>query len=225
MESMASRADALGSRTARRRLWAEFLALYVGIPIGIAVFLPPHRMFLALAAVTLLGLALLWWTGNFRWRELVRGWRQVPWRQAALIAVAVIATGAVLLSLLRPEGLFAFVRSDPTRVLMIFTLYPFLSALPQELVFRALYFHRYGSLIPQGERALILNAAIFSLAHLMYWSVIVSLITFVGGYLFARAYRDHGFPAAWVLHAIGGNALFLVGMGTWFYSGNVVRPF
>ena len=76
-----------------------------------------------------------------------------------------------------------------------------------------------------GPAALIVNAGIFSLAHLMYWSPVVLAMTFVGGWLFARAYVLRGFPAAWVLHAVGGNAVFAVGLGVWFYSGNVVRPF
>ncbi|WP_414633746.1 hypothetical protein [Paracoccus marcusii] len=31
----------------------------------------------------------------------------------------------------------------------------------------------------------------------MYWSWIVAIATFVGGWFFARAYLRHGFPAAW----------------------------
>ncbi|MFD2440089.1 hypothetical protein ACFSS8_08385 [Paracoccus kondratievae] len=46
-----------------------------------------------------------------------------------------------------------------------------------------------------------------------------------GGWVFAYAYVRRGFPAAWVLHAVAGNVLFAVGMGVYFYSGNVVRPF
>lgn len=221
---MVARADALGAPS-RAQLWTEFAALYVAVPVGIAVFMPKHLLFEALGVASAIGLVLLWWTGNFQWRELVRGWRRVPWREVALTALAVIVTGIVLLLWLNPGALFGIARGRPAMLLVIWGFYPFLSALPQELVFRALYFHRYGSLLPHGQGALILNAAIFSLAHLMYWSPIVSLITFVGGYLFARTYRDHGFPAAWVMHAIAGNALFFVGMGTWFYSGNIVRPF
>lgn len=53
----------------------------------------------------------------------------------------------------------------------------------------------------------------------------MAALTFVGGWIFARAYLRHGFPAAWLLHALAGNLLFTVGMGAYFYSGNVVRPF
>ena len=54
---------------------------------------------------------------------------------------------------------------------------------------------------------------------------VVAVMTFVGGLIFARLYQQRGFPAAWVAHAIAGNMLFTVGMGHYFWSGNVVRPF
>ena len=34
-----------------------------------------------------------------------------------------------------------------------------------------------------------------------------------------------GFPAAWLIHGLAGNILFTMGMGEFFWSGNVVRPF
>jgi len=52
--------------TRRGASWAEFLALFVGAPLAIALFLPPRQMFTALFAFAVAGLGLLWWTGNFR---------------------------------------------------------------------------------------------------------------------------------------------------------------
>lgn len=210
----------------RSRPWlaAEFAALYVGAPLAIALLLPPRRMFLALFLFSVAGLILLWRTGGFDWRSLIRGTR-IPWWEVLGIAAATLVSGAVILWLARPEALFALARSQPGFLLLIWCLYPLLSALPQELIFRPLFFHRYGALLPQGQGAIALNAAIFSFAHLMYWSWVVALMTFVGGWVFARAYLRHGFPAAWLLHAVAGNVLFAVGMGYYFYSGNVVRPF
>lgn len=224
MGAMAAGASAL-SQPPRLRLWAEFLGLYVGAPLAIALALPPRHMFTALFGLTLLGLGLLWGTGGFRWRGLLRGWRRVPWGEAALVAVAVLAAGLLLLGTLRPEALFAILRQQPGFLLLIWLLYPLLSALPQELIFRPLFFHRYGPLLPRGPAAVLVNAAAFSFAHLMYWSPVVLAMTFTGGLIFARAYLHRGFPAAWVLHAVAGNVVFAVGLGAWFYSGNVIRPF
>jgi len=104
--------------------------------------------------------------------------------------------------------------------------YPVLSALPQELLFRPLYFRRYGMILPQGALGIVLNAAIFAFAHLMYWSGVVAVMTFAGGLIFAWAYEvRRSFPLAVILHSIAGVVLFAMGMSDFFYSGNVERPF
>ncbi|MEF9602908.1 CPBP family glutamic-type intramembrane protease [Paracoccus sp. PXZ] len=209
----------------RGLLWVEFTALYLGAPLAIAVFLPGHLLFEALAVFSLAGLGLLWCTGGFRWHSLVRGWSRLPWREIAGIALATLFAGLAILWFNSPNSIFQIVRNRPDFLLVIWTFYPILSALPQELIFRPLFFHRYAVLLPAGQGAIALNAAVFSFAHLMYWSWVVAALTFIGGWFFARAYLERGFPSAWVLHAVAGNVLFAVGMGAYFYTGNVVRPF
>ncbi|KRW97396.1 type II CAAX prenyl endopeptidase Rce1 family protein [Paracoccus sp. MKU1] len=209
----------------RGLLWVEFTALYLGAPLAIAVFLPGHLLFEALAVFSLAGLGLLWCTGGFRWHSLVRGWSRLPWREIAGIALATLFAGLAILWFSSPNSIFQIVRNRPDFLLVIWTFYPILSALPQELIFRPLFFHRYAVLLPAGQGAIALNAAVFSFAHLMYWSWVVAALTFIGGWFFARAYLERGFPSAWVLHAVAGNVLFAVGMGAYFYTGNVVRPF
>ncbi|TBN36555.1 CPBP family intramembrane metalloprotease [Paracoccus subflavus] len=209
----------------RPRFWlgAEFAALYVGAPLAIALFMPGHLLFEALAVFSGIGLLLLWRTGGFGFRSLVRGWSRMPWREVLALSVLTVLAGVAILSVTHPERLFALLRSGMLPVIWVF--YPILSALPQELIFRPLFFHRYAPLMPAGQGAIALNATIFSFAHLMYWSWVVAVLTFVGGWIFARAYLRFGFPAAWLLHALTGNLLFTVGMGAYFYTGNVVRPF
>lgn len=209
----------------RAALIAEFVTLFVAIPIAIAIFLPPSYLFEALALFSLAGLLLLWRTGGFDWREMLRGWARFNWPVFAAFAAITFVASVITLYLTIPTSLFRFLRSNPEFMLVIWLLYPILSALPQELIFRVLFFHRYGRLFSGPQQAVLVNAAIFSLAHLMYWSWIVAIFTFFGGLAFAVGYLKRGFLWAWALHAIAGNILFLVGMGEYFYSGAVQRPF
>lgn len=218
-------AAAPATRRGRLARWIEFAALFIITPLVIAVFLPPRMMFPALLALSLAGLALLLVTGSFDWHFLRRGWRQLPWREAVLVVAAVLVSGVAVLLIGGRGTPFSLPRTAPQLMLLIFLLYPLLSALPQELIFRALFFHRYGALMPSRAVAIGVNAAVFAHAHLMYWSVTVLVFTAVGGWLFARAYLSRGFPAAWFLHALAGNTIFLVGMGAYFYTGAVQRPF
>lgn len=207
------------------RLWIEFLILFVFAPIGMAVFLPPSWLFPALFGLTFLGLMLLHRTDEFHWGELGRGWRDIPvfFTLGFCLATAAVCWG--VMSWRHPDAMFLMVRANPWVLGMITLLYPFLSALPQELVYRPLFFRRYGALI--GRRwALPINASVFALAHLMYWNWIVAAMTFAGGVVFAWAYAVRGsFVLALVLHSLAGIILFTFGMGVYFYSGNVVRPF
>ncbi len=203
----------------------EFICLFVGIPVATAVFLPATWMFPVLFGFTVVGLILLHLTDEFDWGELFQGWARADWRVIALVMVATAVVCAGVMILTQPDGLFGLVRERPQILLFIIVLYPILSALPQEVLFRVLFVRRYANILP-ARGTMALNAGIFSLAHLMYWSVIVTILSFLGGLVFAWAYQVKGsFPLAVYLHSVAGIVLFTFGMGVYFYSGNVVRPF
>lgn len=221
MAAMVDQTDAIR----RWRLSIEFAALYVAAPLMIALFMPGDLLFEALGVLMVAGLLLLWRTGGFDWRGLVRGWGRVPWLRVVVFGLCVGVIAWTIMQFTRPDYIRPLTIERLRFLGLIWVLYPLLSALPQELIFRPLFFHRYASLFRDERTALLVNAAVFSFAHLMYWSWVVAIMTFVGGWIFARSYLQRGFPSAWVLHAIAGNMLFTMGMGAYFYSGNVVRPF
>ncbi len=210
----------------RLRLWAEFLGFFVAAPLAMALILPPSAMFPVLFGFTGLGLVLLHVTPGFAWHELTRGWSRIDWRFVGLFAAATVAVAAAVVATTAPADAFGLLRDNPAMMAAIAALYQFLSALPQEIVYRPLFFRRYGPILPRLTPAIWLNAALFSLAHLMYWSWIVTAMTFSGGLAFAWAYEARrNFPMAVVLHAVAGVIVFLLGLGVFFYSGNVRRPF
>lgn len=208
------------------RLWAEFIALFFIAPIVMAVYVPATAMFPVLFTVTAVGLALLHQTAGFRWRELTHGWRQIEWHLVGGVALGTLLACALVLYFIIPEAFLQLVKRNPLVMLAIMVFYPILSALPQEVVFRPLFFRRYGPILPSHQPALLLNAAVFSLAHLMYWNWVVAAMTFAGGLIFAWAYEvKRSFPLAVAMHAVSGVIIFVLGLGVFFFSGNVVRPF
>lgn len=210
----------------RPRLWLEFALFFVAVPVLIAVLFPPDWMFPSLFAFTGLGIVLLHNTPGFSWAELRYGWRNWSWVEVLVFTIAMVAVCSALVMVTRPDAAFALLRYRPELLMVIWIGYPLVSALPQELLFRVLFFRRYHSILPDGRWAYVLNAALFSLAHLMYWSWLVAVMTFAGGLLFALAYRRRGsFFYSVLLHAIAGNIIFAAGLGIYFYSGNVQRPF
>ena len=203
---------------------AEFAALFVVAPAVMAVALPPSAMFPALFTLTAVGIILLARTPGFAWRELMRG--RVRWGEVAAFALLTAMVAGAVVALTAPGAAFFLVRNNPALLAMILVLYPILSALPQELVFRPLFFRRYAALLPGGAAALWVNAALFAWAHLLFWNWIGAAMTFAGGFVFAHAYRVRGsFAQAVVMHGVAGNILFAFGLGIFFYTGNITRPF
>ena len=217
-----SRPERVGGGNAR--LAIEYALLFVVLPIAFAVFVPSRWMFPVLICFTVAGLLLLHFTPGFQWRML----RHSPadWRFAALFGALTGLGVAALVLWHRPEAFLALPLENPRLMLMIAVFYPILSALPQELLFRVLYFRRYRPILPRGQRGMVINAGVFALAHLMYWNVMALVLTFAGGLAFAYAYkRRGGFASAFLCHAVAGLVLFAFGLGRYFYSGAVVRPF
>jgi uncharacterized protein len=204
----------------RARRAAEFLALYLGGPLAMALAMPPDRLWPAFLGVTLVALVLLARTPGFDWRELARG--GVGWGEVALVAAVTAVVAAGLVWLLVPGQALALPRRAPGLWVAIVLIYPFLSALPQELVFRVLFFRRYGGLFDGRRVAVAVNAAGFGLAHLMFWNWVAVALTVAGGLIFGHAYlRRGGFALAVVLHALCGGIIFTSGLGTFFYHGAV----
>ncbi len=206
---------------------AEFLLFYLAAPVAVAVLLPPGAMFPVLFAVTGVGLVLLHLTPGFSWSELLAGSGRIDWRFVLVFTLVTLGVCSAVMLAFAPGAFGFLIRQNPQLMLTIALAYPLASALPQEVVFRPLFFRRYGALLPRRvSQQVVLNSGVFALAHLMYWSWVVAAMTFAGGMAFAFAYRVRGnFPEAVVLHSLGGVIVFAVGLGVYFYSGNVQRPF
>lgn len=207
----------------RIRLWAEFAALFLAVPVIHVAFFDALGPFVPLIAAFAASCALLAITPGFRWREVVdvRGLA----RRAPLILGFFVLCGAVIFGLvlaLMPERLFGFVRHAPLRYALVIALYPFVSVLGQEVVYRLLFFRRYRVLFPNAGVAIVASALAFSLAHTFFQNWIAVTLTFVGGLAFAWAYaRTASFPLVWILHTLAGWTIFTAGLGAFFYHGAI----
>lgn len=208
--------------TRTTRLWVEFAALYFALPLAFALLVPTGHFWSALAVMLAVATLLLALTPGYRWRSLWRGGTRGLLLPAAGFAVLLAPAAVALPLLLRPETLFWLPLRQPMLWLAIMVLYPLLSAFPQELAFRALFFERYGCLLPNRTKALLTNGFVFGLAHLFLWNLPAILFSALGGVVFAWAYRERGsFLLAWLLHSLAGAALFTTGAGVFFYHGAV----
>ncbi|SHI09440.1 CPBP family intramembrane glutamic endopeptidase [Ferrimonas marina] len=198
----------------KRQLWYEWLVLFVALPL-LAWWWSPMRMPL------LIGVALycLWMA---RRKGIRRRRRFIPPTFKFWLAIRM-----VLVSL----GIFAFSYwYDPTRFmdlprqdmamwLLFCLLYPLLSALPQEFIFRRYYFQRYRPLFRRVNTLLVSSVLTFGLVHLVYENWLAVALSLGGGTLFAFTYAHSG-RLSWVTteHALYGLAVFSSGLGSYFYT-------
>ena len=121
-----------------------------------------------------------------------------------------------------PSKLFIILYERPMALPMIFLLYPLLSALPQELIFCSFFFHRYKPFMNSDVTRIIASAMVFAYAHVLYINWVAPLFSFIGGLIFAHTYaKTRSLALVTVEHALYGNAMFLIGMGHYFWSGAV----
>lgn len=99
-------------------------------------------------------------------------------------------------------------------------LYPFLSALPQELIFRVFFFHRLQPLFRKPGLLAAASAVSFAWLHGIFDNGVAPLVSLAGGLLFARSdLRTASLGAVSLEHALYGNLLFTLGWGVHFYRG------
>jgi hypothetical protein len=120
-----------------------------------------------------------------------------------------------------PGSYLGFPKRAPRLWLIIMVLYPLVSVVAQEVIYRVFFFHRYKPLF--GDHALLmilLNGALFAFGHIMFRNSISIWVSLAGGLLFAwRYHRTGSFWAVFLEHSLYGNLIFTAGLGQFFFTG------
>ncbi len=203
-------------------LWIEFVALFVGAPLLITATFGILPLLPIIAAFAGLSLILLQFTPGWEWRRLLRGPVFGEWRILLLYFAVTLALSLTIVFTLIPERFLELPTHRPDLWLTILVLYPIFSAFPQEIIFRTLFFERYGRLFPNPVVAIIANGVAFALGHLFFNSWVTIGMTGVGGAIMGWAYlRNRSIGLPWALHSIAGQIIFTVGLGVYFYHGAI----
>ncbi|MBY0504535.1 MAG: CPBP family intramembrane metalloprotease [Bryobacteraceae bacterium] len=119
----------------------------------------------------------------------------------------------------KPSLLFDLIRERPLLWAALMVLYPLLSVLPQEFLFRTFFFHRYRALFGEGAGIVLASALAFGFVHIVFGNWLAVVLSFGGGLIFAASYRANpSLPLVWIEHAVFGNFIFTIGLGRYFTS-------
>ncbi len=200
---------------------AELLGLFVLLPALLRWRLVPAPRLAVLAIVTAACVGVLWRDPTFDRSRLwsfgdLRAARRALTARAALAAAVISA----LVLLLRPAALLALPRDEPALWIAGLALYPFVSAWPQEVLYRVFFFHRYGPLFSTRAGLTAASAAAFGFLHAIYPNLVAPLLSAPAGLLLALTYRRTAtMGPVWLEHTIYGLLLFTLGLGEFFYDG------
>ena len=143
---------------------------------------------------------------NINWKSF---WKRVA---VTFCVVALVTTVFVWIS--DKTALFYVPMNKPGLYFIILFVYTILSVWPQEIIYRTFFINRYAGLFRSKYLLVFINAILFSLAHLFFRNTLVSILTLLGGVLFALTFLKYKSTLlVSIEHAIYGNWLFTVGMG------------
>ncbi len=218
--------DGLLPASVWRRLYLtlEMLVVFIGVPIALYHLVHGERLplFLLLPPVLLAFVVLLLWDRTFLLRrEIVKGfgWRDL----VSMLAIFVVGGGMVAAYVHQemPRAFLAFATQRTETWQRVMILYPLLSVIPQELVYRTFFFHRYGPVFGGMRWAMVAaNGLLFGVAHMLFQNWVAVAGTMVIGWVLA--YRYAATRSLWAVsieHTLWGWLVFTVGLGGFFFTG------
>jgi membrane protease YdiL (CAAX protease family) len=199
---------------ATRYKFFELLIIFIFIPISFAFAYPP----ILKLVIGLLGFGyityVLFKIEKIKVRiEKNSNWRTF-WKLTGIKFLGIVIVTSLFVWLTDKESLFSVLLNKPKLWALILLFYSLFSVYPQELLYRTFFFKRYKTLVKNEYVFIFINALLFSLAHLFFKNMLVLLLTFVGGILFAFTFKKtkSTFLVS-IEHSIYGCWLFTVGMG------------
>ena len=201
------------------RLWAELVVLFVGLPAAIFFLINDLQIWLmpllGLVGIVCLAVLLadnqfkrfrLWHTTDFLHHFKTALKLFIPWACLMMAAVYLIRPDLFLDWPLHQTGLW----------LTTLLIYPVVSVIPQEIIFRTFFFHRYKPIMPSKRWRWAVSTFLFGLAHLVYGNWVAVILSWCGGALFGYRYlQTRSTPVVVVEHTMWGCFIFTVGLGAW----------
>jgi CAAX protease family protein len=200
--------------------WLEMAGIFLGVPLLLSGDLVPHHKIIAMLAICIVCLVLLLFDKTFdRSRFGLNGFRN--WCTLSMRFMIIASCLSLYVILAEPGNFLAILRHNPSNWALIMISYPVLSVVPQEIIFRAFFFHRYSSLFTHKRVSILINGALFAFAHILFRNWVAVIGSFVVCLLWAMTYLEsRSLLVVSIEHALYGNFVFTLGLGYYFYTPN-----
>ena len=204
-------------------LLSELALFMIGVPLLLVYALPPKAILPVVWAMALFCSSVANKVEARRFREY--------WHYAGVTAdeLLLVATRFVICAVLltcatvmyQPDMLFSLWHRSHVFWLAVMVLYPVLSVVPQEIIFRRYLFTRFEGLM--SPRVLWLVSGLgFGFAHIVFQNWVAPILCGIGGLMFAQTYkRTRSLALVSLEHALYGDFVFTIGLGHYFFHGAV----
>lgn len=205
----------------------ELSAAFIALPLVVGLLLPPV---LWLPSLWLVALASAWQSSRDDKVRPAHLFGPVSWMEARAklrrIGVRFVVSAVLLISLtavLSPSRLFESPRPGLKHWFAFLLLYPLLSVLAQEQLYRRYLFHRLGDLQLSAGQIVWVSAITFAAMHAIYRNGTAVALTLIGGWFFADTYRrTNSLRLVCLEHVLYGSLLFATGLWPFFSGESVI---
>ena len=209
--------------THRSILWVEFTILFLALPI-LSFLLRDYLAYFFLPLLFILTLFCVRFLLNDSTFNRKRLFNLKKHKKHKHRIYQVFFFGAIFSAYfyfsLSHDSWFSLPIESTKQWLWLLILYPLVSVLPQELIFRTYFFHRYKAIFTTKNQRILISALVFSLAHLIYANMIAVGLAFLGGLIFSYTYaRTKSTLACVIEHSIWGIWIFSMGLGRYLDAG------
>lgn len=195
----------------------ELIVLFIGIPLIMYFDVLPFHKVIPLAAGTLYVVIILIFDKTFDRKELgMNGFQQFRPMFFRVLGVLVILT--ITSWIIVPEYIFFLPRHITWLWIVIILMYPVWSVIPQELIYRTFFFHRYKDIFPRNTSMIAASALTFSVMHIIFKNPVAIVFSLIAGLVLSILYSRHrSLLGITIEHALYGILVFTTGLGTFFY--------
>ena len=198
-------------------LMTELFVLFIGIPLAYLFDIFPIHKIIPLIVGSIYTITLLLFDKSFKREELgmngFKSYKTLILRSIGVLIVLTISTYLII-----PEYLFFLPRKMTWLWAIIMLMYPVWSVIPQELIYRTFFFHRYKTLFPNRVSMIISSSLAFSFMHIIFENWVAIAFSLIAGIVLSIVYYNHkSLLGISIEHAIYGNLVFTTGLGTFFY--------
>ncbi|MEK6478170.1 CPBP family intramembrane glutamic endopeptidase [Catalinimonas sp. 4WD22] len=194
----------------------ELLFFYLVLPLLTKWYISGMYIIIPLLTTAVLFFVFLWHDPTFD-NKILYTLNKYPWKKAALRFLLLAAFAVGFTWYFYPDLFFQYPLKNTHNYLLTLGLYPFLSVIPQEVVYRSYFFHRYRDLFSQQWIFLFSNAFLFGFLHVIYNNWFAPIAAFTFSWIFIYNYlKTKSLVNVCIEHYFYGVALFTIGLGKFF---------